>query len=261
MELIHNFQTNHSIFCSNQSLISVRRTVNDLEKIITEICQASAEYEWDENHISFQLMRKLRELFSNRLIRFQTWSKIVDWHSFKNRGKLEHSYGDIALLVHVQFSSGEMLKGVASLEAKRSFTSGNFESVDLSQLQRLLQNLPYSHLLLYHQTKQTHHIKFPDEATWNTHFWVSPINTSIQLLSQVSVKYNWKLIRASFPFSMFLTSRIFWGLDLDFRDEVYNDLVHGINKTTNPSFLGVVNVYYDRQRLIRPTLADIWEEI
>ena len=88
----------------------MRRTVGAVEQALTSICANSYPYEWDENHISFQLMQKLREIFSRRVIDFNGWSKIVDWQSFKNRGKQETNYGDIALIVNVQFSSGEVLR-------------------------------------------------------------------------------------------------------------------------------------------------------
>jgi len=207
----------------------MRRTVNKLESIISELCNSSYPYEWDENHISFLLMKELRKLFSHRTISFNSWSKIVDWRSFKNRGKQETNYGDIALIVTIQFSSGECLKGVVNIEAKRAYNSGNFESVDLVQLNRILENLPYSHLLLYNHKRQKFQQKFPDESTWKSHLWISPINTARQILIQTKSKDNWKVLRTSFPFTMFLTSRIFWGFDLDFRDEVINDIQSGEN--------------------------------
>ncbi len=238
----------------------MQRTVQHLERIFSSICQQAHPYEWDENHLSFQLMSELRKLFSNREIHFNDWSKIVDWQSFKNRGKQETNYGDIALIVNVQFSSGETLKGVANIEAKRDFNSGNFESIDLAQLQRICTNAPLSHLLLYAHKEQELQQKFPDDSTWRSHLWISPINTAKQLLGQVNRETK-KVLRTSFPFTMFLTSRIFWGLDLDFREEILNDIEAGLNKIVDPSFLGVVNVYYDRQRPIQSILPDIWEEI
>jgi hypothetical protein len=239
----------------------LKQTVNRLESIFSEICNDSFPEEWDENHLSFLLMKKLREIFSRRTIHFTNWSKIVDWRSFKNRGKQETNYGDIALLVHVRFSSGEYLKGVANIEAKRSFNSGSFESVDLIQLGRLLGNLPYSHLLLYNHERTELQLKFPDEQTWKSHLWISPINTANQIFRQISLNDNWKVLRTSFPFTMFLTSRIFWGFDLDFRDELYQDIVQGINRLVNPSYLGIVNVYYDGQSPIDIRLSDLWEKI
>ncbi|SEW27351.1 hypothetical protein [Chitinophaga arvensicola] len=239
----------------------MKKTVFNLETIFSEICTSSTPYEWDENHVSFLLMKELRKLFSRRVISFNSWSKIVDWHSFKNKGKQETNYGDIALIVSVQFTSGEILKGIACIEAKRSYQSGNFESTSIAQLDRIFTKLPYSHLLLYNQNKQSLQQKFPDESTWSSHFWISPINTARQLLTQISPGDNWKILRTSFPFSMFLTARIFWGIDLDFREEILNDILSGENKIIDPSFLGIVNVYYDHQKPINSILTDKWEEI
>ncbi|WP_126249100.1 hypothetical protein [Chitinophaga rhizosphaerae] len=240
----------------------MRQAVEHLESIFNEICTNSLPYEWDEDHISYQLMQKLRQLFSNKIIRFDGWSKIVNWQSFKNRGRQENRLGDIALLITIQFSSGEILKGVACLEAKRDFNSNSFESMNIDQLNRIWSGAPYSHLLLYTNTNgQELPLKFPDERTWRSHIWVSPINTAKELLKQTKPKDNRNVLRISFPFSMFLTSRIFWGLDLDYREEIFEDIVKGINKIANPSYLGVVNVYYRDQQPIEISLSDVWESI
>lgn len=239
----------------------MRRTVLEIENSIKEICTSSFPMEWDEDHISYQLMKELRNHFSNRTIQFQNWSKIVDWKSYKNKGANEQKFGDISLLVNVQFSSGEILKGVAFLEAKRSYTSSNFEAIKQEQLLRIKNNAPYAQVLLYNHREQELQLKFPDEQTWKSHFWVSPINTAQELNKQVSTNDNWKLLRTSFPFSSFLTSRIFWGFDLDFRKEIYNDIESGINKLLEANYLGVVNVYYDHQTPIQNQIGDNWEEI
>lgn len=241
----------------------MRETVRSLENVFGQICQEAYPFEWDENHITFLLMRQLRTLFQHRVIYFDDWSKIVNWQSFKNRGKQETNYGDIALIVNVQFSSGEYLKGVANLEAKRdSGRDNNFEVIDLDQIERIHGNLPYSHLLLYRHGIETLQTKFPDEATWQSHFWVSPLNTAKEMFGQISARDNWKILRTSFPFTMFLTSRIFWGFDLDFRKEIIYDIEQGINRLVNPSYLGVVNVYYENQQPLRGFVQpDIWEEL
>ncbi len=239
----------------------MKQTILFLENEFADICRQASPHEWEENHISFLLMRCLRRVFGDRRIHFNDWSKIVAWRSYKNRGKAETNYGDIALIVNIQFSSGEYLRGVAALEAKRNFNSGNFESIELPQLERIQSNLPYAHLLLYNQHPQKHHLKFPDSSTWSSHFWVSPINTAFPLLSQTGIRDNWKIIRTSFPFAMFLTSRIFWGLDLDYRDDIRQDIIDGVSKVINPSYLGVVNVFYHGQRPVEIALSDIWKEI
>lgn len=239
----------------------MRQTVFELESSIKNICTISFPYEWDEDHITYQLMKELRNHFSNRVIHFQNWSKIVDWKSYKNKGKNESRYGDISLLVNVQFSSGETLKGVAFLEAKRSYNSSNFEAIEQDQLIRIRDNAPYAQVLLYNHQEQELQLKFPDENTWRSHFWVSPINTAEELNRQVTKNDNWKLLRTSFPFSSFLTSRIFWGFDLDFRLDIYNDIESGLNKLLESNYLGVVNVYYDHQLPVENIIGENWEEI
>lgn len=239
----------------------MKRTVNALENVFSNICTSCSPFEWNEDHISFLLMQELRKLFSNRRVRFNHFSKIVAWRSFKNRGTAEINYGDISLIVNVQFSSGEYLRGVANIEAKRSFNSSNFQSIDLAQLTRLKNNLPYSHLLLYNQYVQKLPLKFPHGLDYASHFFISPINTALELLNQLTPANNSLVLRTSFPFTMFLTSRIFWGLDLDFRDNVRQEIINGINKIINPGYLAVINIYYDGQRPIDVELSDIWQEI
>lgn len=238
----------------------MKQTVEKIESIISEICSSSYPLEWDENHITFQLMKKLRELFSDRHINFNHWSKIVNWQSFKNRGKQETNYGDIALIVNIQFSSGEVLKGVVNIEAKRDFDSECYESINDTQLTRIVSNAPYSQLLLYNHNKQEIQQKFPDESTWKSHMFISPINTAKEIFNQTTIRDNWKVIRTSFPFTMFLTSRVFWGFDLDFREDIIRDIESGMNKIS-PSYLGVINVYYQGQQPAEVDLSDIWEKI
>lgn len=239
----------------------MKPTIKKLEQVYREICAESYPQEWDENHLSFLLMKKLRELFGNRRIHFSKWSKIVDWKSFKNRGHQERDFGDIALIVTIQFSSGEILRGVACLEAKRSFPSGNFESMDMDQIRRLHGNLPHAHLLLYTHSRMELQLKFPDSDTWQSHMWVSPLNTAIVKLAQLRASSNKDVLRTAFPFSMFLTARIFWGLDLDFREEIFQDIVDGMNRVIDPAYLGVINVYYDGQRPLPIVLPAVWAEI
>lgn len=239
----------------------MRKTVFELERIFTEICSHAYPNEWDENYISFQLMREMRALFSNKIIRFTNFSKVVDWQSFKNRGKQETNYGDIALLVNIQFKSGEVLKGVVCLEAKRQFISRTFESLDSPQIERIHNIVPQAHLLLFCYRREDVPLKFPNDSDYESHIWVSPLNTVRQLLPQIARSENDKIFRVTFPFAMFLTARVFWGHDLDYRSEIYSDLVDGNNKLIDPTYLGVLNIHYDGQKPIEVALGDRWEDV
>jgi hypothetical protein len=238
----------------------MEQTINKIEKTIASICINSHPREWDENFISFRLMQELRQIFNKKVMKIADFSKLVNWESYKNKGKQETHYGDIALLVTIQFSSGETLKGVACLEAKRNYNSGNFEAITIEQLERIANNMPYSHLLLYNFPDISLPLKFQVPNTWKSYMWVAPINTAKQLLKQTGSE-NWKVLRTSFPFTMFLTSRIFWGLDLDYREEVIKDIEEGLNNIINPSFLGVVNIYYPNQDIVQPPISNKWEKI
>ena len=233
---------------------------SEIEQIFTEIVRNTYPLTWDENHISFTLMEKLETFFNQKKIHFPGWSKIVDWKSFKNKLPQETSYGDIAILVNIQFSDGAILKGVACLEAKRSFPSNNFDSINLTQINTILSSVPYSQLLLYTHYDPQIPMKFPNTSTWNSHMWVTPLNTAKELLPQISIN-NQRILRVSFPLTMFLMSRIFWGHDLDFRTNVYDDIKVGRDKVFNPAFLSVVNVYYDGQKPIETRLSDRWEKM
>jgi hypothetical protein len=240
----------------------MRETILSIEYELSQICRNSYPDEWAEDHITFQLMRKCREIFANRIIRFNEFSKIVSWQSFKNLAKKpENLYGDISIIVNIQFSSGEILRGVANIEAKRQFYKGSFESMDFDQLKRIHMLAPHSHLLLYTIEPTKNEIKFPERSFWKSNMWITPTNTAKEILKQIPTGENWKLLRSSFPFTMFLMSRIFWGLDLDFRDEIRNDIESGRNRIIDPAYLAIVNVFYEGQRPIEVGISDLWQQI
>lgn len=198
----------------------MERAIIELEQRLADICLNAYPAEWDENHITFSMMCMFRETFSRRTLTFDGWSKIVEWKSYKNRSTQETKYGDIALLVNVQFSSGQQIKGVACLEAKRLYKSGSFGAVKTTQLERILGKAPHSHLLLYYPQQAQHLRKFPNSASWKSCMWASPINTSIQYLKQTDSDDNDTVIRVALPFSMLLFARIFgawiWIFDLKY---------------------------------------------
>ncbi len=241
---------------------SIHPLVYEIETIIKEIVQTTVSRSWDENHISYTLMERMQCLFNNKKVDFPGWSKVVNWESFKNSGIQETKYGDIALLVNIQFSDGAILKGVACLEAKRSYENNNFQALHSMQITNINNEAPHSQLLLYTHYNPRIPLKFPRTIDWDSYMWVTSTNAAKQLLPQLGNE-NKRMLRISFPFSMFLMSRILWGQDLDYRSNIYDDIQKGISKKDifRPAFLGVVNVYYDRQQPIQTNVSDIWNRI
>lgn len=235
--------------------------VSELEDIFREICSTcKANETWDnEDHITYRLIEALGNHFNKGVIKFQDFEKNVNWISYKNKSKsIEKKYGDIALIVNIQFVEGHTLKGVAIIEAKRDFpkNKNHFNSLNDQQLDRILKNAPYSHLLLYCQNMRKRPL-FPCGEYWNSNFWISPINTASEYSKKLGVS-NCNLERVSLPLSMFLVSRVFWGLDLDFREEIYKEITEGTN---SPSFLGVIDIFYNGQSKIPTALSKDWETI
>jgi hypothetical protein len=91
--------------------------------------------------------------------------------------------------------------------------------------------------------------------------WASPTNTAIRKLKQLSPSRNQSILRVSLPFSMLITSRYFWGHDLDYREDAYKLALEGLGDFTPPQFLGVINVYYEGQQPFNVDIADRWEPI
>jgi hypothetical protein len=235
--------------------------IPELEEIFTSVTAGNYPMEWDENHVTFSLMREMRALFPSRTIRYRGFEKTVSWISYKNKGKTETRYGDISLLINIQFTSGEKLTGVAFLEAKRDSDRGNFDEIRVPQLERIVQNAPYAHLLLYAHSAESLPIKFPDDSDWKSHIWASPVNTALPKLRQCEHAENAKILRVCLPFSMLLTSRFFWGLDLDYRKESIELAINGLPNLPAPQYLGIVNIFYRGQAAVEVALPDNWEQI
>lgn len=236
--------------------------ITELESRFSRITNQCYPLEWDENHITFSLMREMRETFTRRKVHYKGFTKIVEWFSYKNKSKrVESAVGDISLLVNIQFSTGESLKGVAFIEAKRDSDRDFFQSISLPQLERIHANAPYSQLLFYLHKSESLPLKFPDSGTWRSNMWASPINTALRKLQQVQTSDNMNTLRVSLPFSTFITARLFWGLDLDYREEARKLALEGLGNFTPPPFLGVINVHYEDQIPINEQLSDLWEVI
>ena len=75
----------------------MRKLVKDLKSVFAGITAGNYPGEWDEDHITFSLMREMRTLFDFRRIKYKGFEKIVHWQSYKNKGRTETLFGDISL--------------------------------------------------------------------------------------------------------------------------------------------------------------------
>ncbi|MHC0522942.1 hypothetical protein [Vibrio harveyi] len=88
---------------------------------------------WKEDFITAEILKRLNELPTASIQR-ESGYKNVSWEAFKFSGKPEYTFGDIAIIVKVEFSNGASLEGVAYIEAKRIYHSKKYEQCSFSSI-------------------------------------------------------------------------------------------------------------------------------
>ncbi len=236
--------------------------VQELEYLVNKTCiKEYSEGRWNEDHISYLLVKGLQTILDGNEINYNHFKKKVSFKAYKQDGTMEEENGDIALLVNIRFSSGETLRGVAFLEAKRLYNSGHFDSIRVDQLENIRDNAPYSQLLQYYPCPNQFMVRFPDVTWFRSCMWVSPIQTACEMLRQMPVSRNESVIKVSLPLSQFIVGRILWGKDLDYRKNIYDEVLNAISEKIKPKFLCIVDTYYPNQQKLETIVGDRWIEI
>src|SRR5690606_1984238 len=100
--------------------------------------------------ITLKLLSELNVALSSIELEGEDYRRTVEWESYKLRGKYETNFGDIAIVVNINYRDGTHLDGVAFLEAKRrDWRKTTFSAMNDIQLKRVLLNAPRAHYLLY----------------------------------------------------------------------------------------------------------------
>ena len=133
---------------------------------LAEILNSSVSYEldsiapteWDENYISFLLVRTLRKIlqetsiFQSRHTDSQDHRLHIKAEAYKVTGAIERSHGDIVIAItHV--IDRHPLTGLGFYEAKAAGLNYGYPAFKMRQLQRLTSGTPRLALLLYERSK------------------------------------------------------------------------------------------------------------
>jgi hypothetical protein len=202
-------------------------------------------YNWDEDYITQDLLLEYRRRFKNIELKIAKKTIQVKSNAYKLRKKLsaEERFGDIALIVKIQYSD-HAVEGVAFLEAKkRTENSRSFSAIKDEQLTRIYSKAPHAHLLLYdyesihsddeYKLQKLRGIK----SSGSLHAVTLPMNIAIS-----SGLKDKKLYKFSHPLSHQILTRYFRGLDLDFQQEAL-DIAKGYSREIGtPQFLLIVSV-------------------
>lgn len=119
-----------------------------VEKLITAAIAGCHPRDWKEDLISSAWLKSLRDKLPTVSIHGLGSPFAVAWDAYKADGMLERQHGDIAVLVELRFSNGKSLRGVAFLEAKRSYPSG-YRKLEWRQLEKQSTAISNHRLLLY----------------------------------------------------------------------------------------------------------------
>ena len=116
--------------------------------MINEVLLNCFPRNWDEDFITRSIISNLRDHFIHSVIetdKVYGHNTNINWDLYKNtnRHNAEYRYGDIGILVKLDFGKNKSIEGVAFLEAKRiyhNFSDDNkssYKALSKSQLIRL----------------------------------------------------------------------------------------------------------------------------
>lgn len=241
-----------SYFTRNTTLtkMDLLKFSQTLELNIQEEIENAYPFEWSEDYLSLRLAKALREL-SYSQVEYINQRNNVLIIPFKLKGTNENKFGDIAIIMDIEFKDGDKLKGVAFLEAKMMYDNSNeYGALKKDQLERIYSNAPNSRLLLYNYNHMstlapsglgTSKVtggssllpKFPV-----TYCSVLPVNTALELKQK-----NDRLHKASIPLSYQFSFRYLFGMDLEFdQDKIQSAQGYLQEKYGVPSYVVAVSV-------------------
>lgn len=246
-----------------------------LERNITKEIINAYPFEWSEDYLSLRLTRALRELNSFQ-VEYTNQCNNVFIMAFKLKGKNENKFGDIAIIMDIEYKDGDKLNGVAFLEAKMMYGNSNeYGALKKDQLESIYSNAPNSRLLLYNYNHMpiapigsgTGKVtggssllpKYP--ATYCS---VLPVNTALELKQKDN-----RLHKVSIPLSYQFSFRYLFGMDLEFEnDKIQSAQGYLQEKYGMPSYVVAVSVKPGRKgekqidALYQPEInRDLYDEI
>ena len=197
-----------------------------IEELINELVKESVVLNWDEDYLTRKLLSQLKQKLNGSLIS-DLENRVVFLTPFKLTKPVEKKFGDIAIIVNIEYGDGDSVEGIAFLEAKKKYKeSRNFDALKWEQLERIYDNAPHSQILLYDfrdisefvstglVSKKNATASSPMAQLPVTKFVTVPINKAIQVRQK-----NERLYKLSLPLSYQLGYRYMNGFDLDFKNE------------------------------------------
>lgn len=225
-----------------------------IEHVIRTSISNVSGHEWDEDFITLNLLRDLRNALSGIKLVGRDRKSDINWQAYKLKGTYENNFGDIALVVNINYNDGTDLHGAAFLEAKkRDWRKTTFSAMKIPQAKRILKHAPRSQYLLYDYEEITNFLSGSLYSEEMHHYYYRrggllpyseitravcvPLNLAVETADKDTLLY-----RHGLPLSLMLSNRYFQGLDLEF-DEISKKVATGfLNKFGLPKFVVKIDI-------------------
>jgi hypothetical protein len=230
--------------------IDAEHALIGVESILRNQVKRSYPRYWNEDTITLNILRAFETLLYNLEIEGPFEQEIkVNWQAFKFSGKAEHTFGDVAILVHVNYYDGDSIEGAAFLEAKKRYKNQTkFEAMKKKQLRHIYHNAQTSMALLFDYediTSFAHTDLFQTSLKrYNGLFWkpgTSAVTVPIKTILATN-KGDTSVYKFSVPFSYQLFFRYFQAFDLEFSEPPISIAKGFALKIGAPKYLAVVSV-------------------
>lgn len=225
-----------------------------LEHVIRNSIDSVSGHEWNEDFITLNLLRDIRNELSGLKFTGRDNRDDIDWQIYKLKGTFENNYGDIALVVNINYKDGTSINGAAFLEAKkRDWRKTTFGAMKIPQAKRILKNAPRSQYLLYDYEEITNFLNSSLHQEELIRFYhgrelqvpLAPITRAVCVPLNLAVATKSKdtiLYRHSVPLSQMLSNRYFQGLDLEFDDQSKQIATGFLTKFGLPKYVVTVDI-------------------
>lgn len=225
-----------------------------LEHVIRGSIGTVSGHEWDEDFITLNLLRDIRSELSGSRFTGRDSRSSIDWQIYKLKGTFENNYGDIALVVNINYKDGTSINGAAFLEAKkRDWRKTTFSAMNTPQAKRILKNAPRSQYLLYDYEEITNFLNgslYLEEISPFYHkrrlqVSFAPVTRAVCIPLNLAVATAFKdtiLYRHGVPLSQMLSTRYFQGLDLEFDDQAKQIATGFLTKFGLPKYVVKVDI-------------------
>lgn len=225
-----------------------------LENVIRDSIGGVSGHEWDEDFITRNLLRDLRNDLSGFRFIGRDKKSAINWQIYKLKGTFENNFGDIALVVNINYRDGTSINGAAFLEAKkRDWRKTTFGAMKLPQAKKILKNAPHAQYLLYDYEEITNFLNgslYLEELSYYYHHRgasvpFAPVTRAVCVPLNLAVATTSKdtlLYRHGVPFSQMLSNRYFQGLDLEFDDTSKKVATGFLKKFGLPKFVVKIDI-------------------